>query len=599
LNLPSKHLAERRPRWSPWLAGALVASVTFAAFANSFSGPLIFDDFASISDNPSIRQLWPLQVPLSPPQGAGVAGRPVLNFSYALNYAFGRSDVASYHAVNLLIHLMAALALFGLVRRTIALRTARQDVCADRRTTIFAAAAALLWAVHPIQTASVTYLSQRAESLAGLFYLVTLYTFVRGAEADTPRARGAWFLGAVCACFLGMATKETMATAPLLVFLYDRTFLAGTFRGAWRKRGWVHLSLVSTWLLLLGLVATSRPNLRGIGFTDGISSWTYAITEAQVVIRYLGLAVWPHPLVLDYNLSAVSDLMAAAPWLTLLALLLASSVWALRRQPVLGFLGCSFFLLLSPSSSVIPVFGQVMAENRLYLPLAAVVVLLALAGRAALGHRMGLLVAGLIVSVFSGLTWQRNAEYRSALGLWERTAAQRPDNPRARYQLANALVSSGRAAEAIDQYQAALRLNPGFPEAWDGLGLALAKAGRLPEAIEAYGRAVTLRTDYPDAEYNLGNAFAQSGRPWEAISHYRQALRLQPLFPEAEENLGSALLETGDAAGAAAHYRAALAQHPDDSDTHYDLALALRALGRTGEAAAEFSTAARLDSRRP
>jgi len=582
--------AAPRPPLAPWLtaplAAALIVLAALAAYAGSFAGQFVFDDSASIADNPSIRQLWPPGAALAPPDGPGVGGRPLLNLSYAVNYALGGTEVGGYHAVNLLIHVLAGLALFGIVRRTLAGR-------GGPPATEVALAIALLWTLHPLQTASVTYLSQRAESLAGLMYLTTLYAFIRGAATTGARARAGWFAGAALACLCGMATKETMVTAPVIILLYDRTFVAGSFPEAWRRRGRVHLTLAATWLLLGGLVATSRPQLRGMGFGTGVSWWAYALTECEVVLRYLGLAFWPHPLVLDYDLPTFARLGPAAPWLAAALGLLAGTAVLVWRRPVLGFLGCWFFILLAPSSSVVPVSGQAMAENRVYLPLAAVAALATLSLWAWAGRRSWFLLVPAF-AVLGGLTAQRNADYRSELGLWATTAAQRPDNPRARYQWARALMQAGRGPEAIAQFEAAVRLNPDFPEAWDGLGFALAGAGRLPEAIAAYGRAIQAKPDYPEAEFNLGNALAQAGRAPEAAAHYERALRLQPDFPAAEENLGSALLSTGDAAGAAGHYRAALRQRPGDADTHYDLALALRALGREAEAQAEFAAAARL-----
>ena len=189
-----------------WLAAGLVALATIAAYSNSLRVPLIFDDVPSIVDNPSIQRLWPISVPLSPPnRGQPVTGRPLLNLSLALNYAGGGVSPWGYHAANLAIHLAAALALFGLLRRTFLLPGMR-GVCPP---TALAAIIALLWAVHPLQTESVTYIVQRAESLMGLCYLLVLYGLVRGACAS----RGIfWYVASALACLLGMATKEVMAS---------------------------------------------------------------------------------------------------------------------------------------------------------------------------------------------------------------------------------------------------------------------------------------------------------------------------------------------------------------------------------------------------
>ena len=175
-----------------------MAVVGLLVYANTLSGPFIFDDLTSIEQNPSIRRLWPLSEPLSPPRDTPVAGRPLLNLSFAVNYAVGGLDVTGYHLVNLAIHLLAALVLFGLVRRTLLLPSLAPRV--GESATNLAAAAALLWMVHPLNSEVVDYVTQRSASLMGLCYLLTLYCSVRALSAGarrwgsqpSPRARREW-----------------------------------------------------------------------------------------------------------------------------------------------------------------------------------------------------------------------------------------------------------------------------------------------------------------------------------------------------------------------------------------------------------------------
>jgi len=236
-------------RWKIYLACAAIVLGALAAYRNSFSVPFVFDDVAAIVENPTLRLPWSIPALLSPPDQATVGGRPLVNLSLALNYAMGDTDVWGYHAVNLLIHLLAGLTLFGVVRRTL-VRPLGEDA------TLAALTIAGLWTVHPLQTEAVTYTVQRTESLMGLCYLLTLYGFIRGvqylkfgdsaaaaagpARTDPPGGAGRrnrWFLFSGTACLLGMASKEVMVSAPLMVLLYDRTFVAGTFKEAWRRPG--------------------------------------------------------------------------------------------------------------------------------------------------------------------------------------------------------------------------------------------------------------------------------------------------------------------------------------------------------------------------
>ncbi|MGA2605784.1 MAG: hypothetical protein ABSG14_16325, partial [Verrucomicrobiia bacterium] len=203
----------------------LIIAAGIGAYHNSFQGPFILDDVPSILENPQIRHLWPIGEALSPSANSMVGGHPVVNLSLAVNYALGGLAVWGYHALNLTIHILAALTLFGIVRRTLARPKLREQFGASGEWV--ALAVAVLWTIHPLQTEAVTYLSERGESLMGLFYLLTLYGFLRGVESP---GHGRWFVLSVAACALGMATKEVMVTAPLMVLLYDRTFVSQSFR---------------------------------------------------------------------------------------------------------------------------------------------------------------------------------------------------------------------------------------------------------------------------------------------------------------------------------------------------------------------------------
>ncbi|HEY5228526.1 MAG TPA: hypothetical protein VIJ19_08290, partial [Opitutaceae bacterium] len=236
------------------LAAAVIGVAALAAYLRSFTVPMLYDDVPTIVDNPTLRH-WASA--LAAPNATTAGGRPILNLSLALNYRIGGVSVWGYHALNLAVHVAAGLALLGIVRRTLAPRVGEAALP-------IAFAASLLWVVHPLQTESVTYIVQRAESLMGLFYLLTLYGFIRAAEPDT-RSRALWTSVCVGSCALGMGTKEVMVTAPLIVLLYDRTFVSWTFGEALRSRRKLYAALAATWVPLAFLVASSH----GRGGTAG------------------------------------------------------------------------------------------------------------------------------------------------------------------------------------------------------------------------------------------------------------------------------------------------------------------------------------------
>jgi protein O-mannosyl-transferase len=388
------HVEVRRADVGGWITVALLVLAVIAAYYNSLDVPFVFDDPLAIVENPTIRKLWPLGDVLLPPRGKGVSveGRPIVNFTLALNYANGGTSVRGYHVVNIAIHALATLTLFGLVRRTLRLPRLRSQF--GEAALPIAAAIAFLWALHPLQTESVTYVVQRAEALVGLFYLLTLYCFVRGVDFhelrenaseargerchvidDTSVASQAWFGAAFAACLVGMATKEVMVSAPLLVLLFDRVFAAGSFRNAWRERRGVHIALFATWLLLAFLVMRTGTRGGTAGFGINVTPWAYALTQFEAITRYVALSFWPHPLVFDYGVAWVRNVGDVLPYALFVVALIGTTIVAWRRWPAVAWLGILFFAVLSPTSSIVPGNRQTLAEHRMYLPLAVVIVL--------------------------------------------------------------------------------------------------------------------------------------------------------------------------------------------------------------------------------
>jgi tetratricopeptide (TPR) repeat protein len=544
----------------------VIVLAALAAYHNSFQGPFIFDDLDSILDNQTIRHVWPIGDALVPPRQSGVTGRPVVNLSLAVNYAFGGTRVWGYHVLNLVIHVLAGLTFFGIVRRTLLWPRLRERFGAEASK--LALATAVLWTVHPLQTESVTYVIQRCESMMGLFYLLTLYYFIRGASSERARP---WFGLSVAACALGTACKEVMLSAPLMVLLYDRTFVSGSFRVAWQQHGRLLVALGATWVLL-GSLSASGGSLDNVSRNPHIrlGRGEYLLTEPGVILDYLRLCVWPHPLCFDYNGLAARTWSSILPPALVVGTLLTATVWALGVNAVWGFVGAWFFLILAPTSSFFRLDSP-MYEHRMYLPLAAVVTMavvgLFLLQRQLFSRQQGLVlscVAGTSVAILFGyLTIQRNRDYSSEVSIWQDTVDKRPNSARAHFNLGTALEQAGRVQEAIEHYEQALRIKPDFADAHSNLGVALAQQGRLQEAIEHWEESLRINPDSADAHFNLGLALARTGRVQEAIEHWEQTLRIKPNYPEAHYNLGLALEKLGRTQEAITHYEQALRIKPD------------------------------------
>jgi protein O-mannosyl-transferase len=628
------------------LAGA--ASVVYCASLNS---PFVFDDSGSVTDNPSIVRLWPLwgnaehSGPLTPPADLPTSGRPLVNLSLAINYYFGELNPIGYHVFNLIVHVLSALLLMAIVWRTL-----RLDYFGgrfDRAAGSLALIVALLWTLHPLQTETVVYVTQRTELMVGFFYLATLYASFRYWAAASSAGRKVWLALATTACLAGMACKEVMVTAPVIVLLFERTFITGSFRRAMQKSWPLYVGLFLSWTLLLYL-NYNAPRSDTAGFARashiGLPAYAWWLTQTKVLLLYLKLAIWPWPLSIHYGTPYLQSLGAAWPWVAGVTVLAIATLVLLWRFSAVGFVGGWVLIILSPTL-VVPIITEVAAERRMYLPLAAIMTLLVVggywlvqrlapwparvAGKRKSSLRWPEVLAGaaafLVALVLGAVSVRRLAAYDDALTLWQDNVIHQPDDPLAHNNLGNALLSIGRNREAIEHYQQALQLKPnytdaridlgialsqegryeeaieifqnvlqaepGHPEVHCNLGVALAKCGKLEEAIKEYQKALRLKPDYFNAYYNLGNSLSAAGRPQEAIVQYLQALRLDPKDSRAHYNLGNEYQQTGQLDKAIQHFQAALRLRPNFPEAHNNLASALLHAGRAQEAVEHYQQA--------
>ena len=549
--------------------------------------PFVFDDLPTILGNATIRHLG---TAFAPPPNTTATGRPVVNLSLALNYAMSGDRVWSYHAVNLAIHVLAGLALFGVVRRLLGQASLPWALPA-------AFATAAIWILHPLQTESVTYIVQRAESLMGLLYLLTIYAFVRWLQSPWGPGRAApWAILSVACCALGMATKEVMVSAPVVVLLVDRLCFAGSLRAAWGLRRTYYLALAATWAplailvwhggILTELVLPTGARSEVSGYASGAAAWQYWVTQPEAIARYLRLAVWPRPLVLDYGTQwlwapglsptpgeVVARLVAPA---AVVSAALVVTLRGLHRNTAAGMLGFFFFAILAPTSLVPG--DRHAAEHRMYLALAPVV----LAAVLAVHRRAGKAALPALVALAGGLALlsaRRNEDYSSALAIWSDTAAKCPGNAFAHLNLGSALTGvPGRRDDAIAQFEEGLRLRPDSAEGHVDLGNALSGApDRLGEAVAQYKEALRLNPGVVGAHIGLGNALMQApGRMEEAAAQFEDAVRLEPLLAEAHFDLGNALARMpGRLADAITQYREAIFLKPDLAPAQFSLAVAL------------------------
>ena len=604
------------------------------AFGGALRGPFQFDDVAAIVRNSTIDRLTPIDVPLSPPPRTAVSGRPVINYSLAINTAINRalalepsalglpsSQAAGFRVANILIHLLCGLLLFGVIRRTV-----RSPLIAKDWWTVadpVAGVVAMFWLVHPLNTEAVDYVIQRTELLVSLFYLVTLYTAIRSWDAVKPRARAAWYAGSIVACLLGMWSKEVMASAPLAVLLYDRAFRHESWRALFASpRRWFYVALFAT-LIPLALTIAGGARADSVGFTHGVTWYAYLYSQGWAIARYLKLALWPDRLTYDYGENAISGIGGASGLLGL-ALAGAATVVAWIRAPRrwlwLAFSSSMFFILLAPSSSFVPIRTEIAAERRMYLALAPVVVIVVVGIESLrrrlqaneLGRRKLLMICVSIGVVYAASSYWSGHIFASALGAAGATALAAgvfaqlmigAAAATAAYFLATArerrwivigtgavlvLASAKRSlvyADAERLWKDAVAKQPGNPRAYDNLAAAVIRkdSTRAGEAQTLLRKAIAIDSTYVTAWNNLAAIELQRGHTDEARQLLEHALRINPDYIDATERLGALLVKSGDARTAITSLERVVTVRPTE-EALSNLSIAYMSAGRREEA---------------
>lgn len=591
------------PRWGVWfvwLSGLLLLLGVVLAYSQCLRSPFAYDDYYDVLENGTIRRLWPIWG-MFHVAGKGFMTRPVTNLTFALDYAVSGPKPLMFHISNVVIHLATSFAYWGVLRRALVLPVFGTRFTRHRST--LALAAALLWALHPLNTEAVSYITQRYESLMALFVLLTFYLVIRSHTSARPEK---WeFLG-VLACLLALGCKEVAVSLPLLVLLFDRCFLAESFQAAWRRRRNFYFGLLLAWGCFAFIQTHAVPRAFA-GFELTTPWWRYALNQPAVILHYLRLTVWPHPMVLDYYWPVVIAWRPLIPGLLVIGGLLAFSFWALVRKPHLAFLPIAFFAILAPTSSVMPIL-DLAVEHRMYLPLMAVILALVLGvhelwgkvdcwwPRAKSWIRLGMVVAfAMVVSVLGILTYLRNEDYRDPMDLWRSVIEAVPRNPRAHNNYAFNLDAVGLLAQANQEYAKTVELAPGNALFQSNYGLTLAKIGRYQEALEHIRIAVKLAPENSKYLNNLGFVLIMKGSIDNAAICFETALQVNPKDEQGYAGLSTVMQSKKNHLKAAEYIQKAIEGNPYNPIYLFQKSEILLDLGDVPGARTAFFQALRLE----
>ncbi len=470
--------------------------------------------------------------------------RPLVFASFYINYLISGFEVWSYHLVNMLIHALAALTLFGIVRLSIRWPELREQYWSKRDC--LSLACGLIWALHPLQTQSVTYISQRSESFAGLFLLLTLYCAIHFFQARASRSRQKWMVFAGANLVLGVLCKEFVAIITVLILCYEYVFCKITRRS------------VPLYLCLLPGLGTAVILFFGFpNTTEGVaavklSHLDYFLTQAEIIWQYVSLAVWPDALIFDY-VHTIDPLSVAWPYVAGLGIVACVAGWGVWKRKPWGVVLAGFLLTLAPTSSFLPM-PALAAENRMYVPLASLVILvvfgvyhfgvrllhITVAGpdnRARIGLILGRVLLFVCCSILLTLTMMRNWDYRSELGLWLDTLAKQKENYRAYAWAGAILVDQAEPEKAIPYLEESLKIKPDSFNARLHMGRAMSMLDHDDESMRWFRESLSLNpTNYRLCNhvgvvlFNLGNKAA-------AREVFSASKRLEPSNSTADKYL--------------------------------------------------------------
>jgi tetratricopeptide (TPR) repeat protein len=563
----------------------LVAGAVVLTYWPVLRAGLVWDDDAHITrpELRSARGLW--QIWFEP--GATQQYYPFLHSAFWVEHRMWADAPLGYHLANVLLHAVAAWLLFLLLRRL--------SVAGARL-------AALGFALHPVCVESVAWISEQKNTLSAVFCFSAALAYFR---FDRDR-RAAWYALASALFVLALASKTVTATLPaaILVVLWWRN-------GRISKKDllplapWLVLGAAAGWVT--AHVEKAYIGARGTAFD--LSAMDRLLVAGRAVWFYLGKVFWPVDLAFIYP---HWDVDARVPWQYLfpsLAALVLAALYAIRRRwrgplaSALIFVGTLFPAL--GFFNVYPFIYSYVADHFQYIA-AAVAIASAVGAQASIPvspviRKSCLFAAVGIVFVLAGLTRRQCLQYADAETLWRATLAKNPDCGMARGNLGAILMGSGRVDEAIAQYRAALE-TPHYRDAAEAhynLGCGYqAQPNRPAEAIAEFEEALRLKPDYPYAHYNLGRVLATlPGREDEAVAQFQQALLQKPDYAEALYSLGAAVqMRPGRLNEAIAHYGEALRLKPDFFQAHFALGFALALIpGRQGDAVAHYQEALRLE----
>lgn len=596
---------------------ALLAAAIFAAYSNTFNAAFVLDDFSNILDVPSMRLQQLSASAVTEVIKNGVNQQRILpNLSFALNYYADGYNPRGYHLVNIAIHCLASFSLYFLFIVTLKLVNKKFH---SSKGKMLAFTAALIWALHPLQTNAVTYIVQRMSSMAALFYFLALLFYISGRLGKkTAGHRAVLFVMAFACWACAILSKQNAVILPLVIAGYELFFLTpDSTRLTPRKLAPALLAgaaLVTACIVLILGKTPLAGILAGYAYRD-FSLSERLLTQTRIVVHYLTLLVLPVPSRLNLNYDFPLSLSITTPIQTLAAalaifLLCCSIPFLFRRNRLLAFAIFWFIANLLIESSIIPL--ELIFEHRLYLPSAFLALALTTGAFTLLRTNKKILylaVLGLVVSL-AGLTWQRNTDWQDGITFWQDALEKAPKHIRIYVNLALAHESRGdyletekyllqglQILQAKDVRELTSNNKIDMAKLYDALAMVSRKTNNFPAAINAANRALHMNPALETPHITLGIIYETMGAPSKAIDQFEQAAAKGLESVDLFNNWAISLHSLGRTDEAIALLQKALALDPEHPESHYNLGIAYSTKGLLEEAGREMSLAMKLQAK--
>ena len=549
------------------LAFLIISIAGLLVYSNTFHCGFYFDDGYNITENFLVKNVFRPDIiwNYNPT-------RFITLFTISINYYFGEINVLGYHIVNILIHILTSIAVYSFIKTTLSTPNVKEKT-AELNKEYIALFAALLFAVHPIQTQAVTYIIQRAASMAALFYIASVTFYAKSKMSDSEKEKRAGYLLSIIFCLLGMYTKEIVFTLPVMIIVYDLLFFY--------KGGSVFNKRYIPFVLMLPIIPITIKFLSPGAVKEvsqassQITAYSYFFTQFKVIIKYIQLVFLPVNQNLDYDFPVSQNFFEPYTLISflLLALLFAFSLYWIKKDRIVSFGILWFFISLAVESSILPI-RDVIFEHRMYLPMAGVSFLLVYLISKSLSQKFSkpLLITGsIIVIILGAAAFQRNKVWADEYTLWNDVAQKSPNKARVYSNRGVALLNLKRYDEAINDFNKTLSLNKNFKNAYFNRGSVYYYKKEYDKAIADFSKTISLDSTYAFAYNNLGAILLERRKFSEAVSYFDNAIKNDTNYAAAYNNRGVLFKALGEYEKAARDYKKAIEKNKNYSEAYFNL----------------------------